>query len=113
MSVVLPAPVWPTTATVSPGSMAKVTSRRTQSGWDSAWPLPDAASLRFGGTAEAAVAYTVAVLDGRLFRHISIREPDVVEFDAAWACGLLRYRGRDDFYRRVQHLEDAFAGGHR
>jgi hypothetical protein len=31
MSVVLPAPVWPTMATVSPGSMAKETPRRTQS----------------------------------------------------------------------------------
>ena len=30
--VVLPAPVWPTMATVSPGSMVKVTSRRIQSG---------------------------------------------------------------------------------
>src|SRR5581483_1437042 len=45
MSVVLPAPVCPTTATVSPGSMANVTSRSTQSGWDT----PDASSLAVAG----------------------------------------------------------------
>ena len=31
ISVVFPAPVWPTTAIVSPGAMVKLTSRSTQS----------------------------------------------------------------------------------
>src|SRR5260370_42013303 len=67
MRVVLTAPVWPTMATVSPGSMAKLTSPRTQSGSDdsldplspdalmvSSEPLPELSSPLSAGTSRYA-----------------------------------------------------------
>src|ERR1700731_3355473 len=43
---------------------------------------------------------------------ITIGEPDMIEFDAAWACWVLNDGGRDYFHGRIQQLEYAFAGGH-
>ena len=78
--VVLPAPVWPTNATVSPGSMVNDTSRSTQSYSSVARsPLPRC-------------DLQLLALAGGLFgglRQGAIGEPHVVELDAARAIGHL------------------------
>src|SRR5271157_475817 len=43
---------------------------------------------------------------------VAISEPDVIELYAAWAFGMLGHCGRNYLHRRIQQLEDAFAGGH-
>src|SRR4051794_40615918 len=45
--------------------------------------------------------------------HLTISEPDVIEFNHPGAARSLRLRGLSDFYRRIEQFEDAFAGGHR
>ena len=82
MVVVLPAPVWPTMATVWPGSTRKETSRRTQS-----------SSL---GLAPAAIG------EG------DVAELDFAAHDAELAS---RADGRRR-QRLVEQLENAFGGGH-
>ena len=83
MSVVLPAPVWPTMAMVWPGATRKETSRRTQS-----------SSVGFGlvGVAEPDVA-----------------EFDF----AARSVEADRVGGRCDRRRLVEQFEDALGSGHR
>ena len=101
--VVLPAPVWPTMATVSPGSMVKETSRSTQS-----------YSRREIRRCRAASLQLLALAGGFFggLRQGAIGEPDVVELDAARPFRRLGLSGRDDLGRRVEQLEDALARGH-
>ncbi len=95
--MVLPAPVWPTTAMVWLGSRAKETSRNTQSGSPGFEPETDGPQL---------LAF---------FRewNVAIGEPNVIELDASRAGDLLRFGGREDLGFRIEQLEDTLTRCHR
>ena len=101
--MVFPAPVWPTMATVWPGSMVKETSFRIHS-----------MSLSAASSARLAAAWSAAPLDRRLLlrRQLLIGKPDVAEFDAVGAVARARMRGAHNFRLGIEQLEDALAGGH-
>ena len=103
MIVVLPAPVWPTNATVSPGSMVNDTSRSTQSNSSSS---ADACCCGL-----ELLAFAGSFFGG--LRHGAIGEPYVVELDASRAVRSLRNLRRNNFRLCVEQLKDALARRHR
>ncbi len=101
--MVLPAPVWPTMAAVSPGSMVKL--RRGE-------------PSRVLGFCRALLGWTGedTCRSMNLFAARCtgiVGEPNMVEFYAAGAFRLLRNRRSRDVGWRIQQLEYALAGGHR
>ena len=100
--VVLPAPVWPTMAAVSPGSTVKETPRRIHS---MSWSRVSSCSQR-GVVRLCGERLELLVGEGL------VGEPDVAELDAAGAVAGDGVRGRDDLGLGVEQLEDALAGGH-
>ena len=101
--MVLPAPVWPTMATVWPGSTVKETSFRIHS-----MSVNAASSVRAFGR------FGAAVHELSLFgRQLLIGEPDMAELDAVRSvarcvdCAGLTISGCG-----IEQLEDALAGGH-
>ncbi len=96
--VVLPAPVWPTMAAVSSGSMVKETPRRIHS--------MSARCGQFG----LSVRCGDAVVRWSARRVALVGEPDVAELDAAGVVAWDRVMaGRDDVGFGVEELEDALA----
>ncbi len=92
--VVLPAPVWPTMATVSPGLDGEVDVAEN--------PVGARRVLLFGA---AGVVHPDV--------SISIGKPNVIEVDATGAFRLLRHCRRSDLYWRIEQFEDALARSHR
>ena len=100
--VVLPAPVWPTMATVSPGSMVKLTSRRTQSG-------SGVELCRRAPRPRPAAPPDASTIPGT---H-PIGKPNMIKLDPPRPPRRLRHCRLSDLHRGIQQLEHPLARRHR